>query len=518
MSVRFRGVALALVLLVATAAGCSSHSSAKHGGTTLPANGNATALSPLHAIRGDHPAILDAQGRQVILRGVNLNSLGDYYQADPNLPTTIPVTNADWDAMAAQGFDVVRLLVSWSKLEPERGHIDEKYIARIKAAVDAAGARGIYTVIDMHQDAWGKFVASPPGTVCPPGKTPAIGWDGAPQWATLNAGADTCRGSSREDSEAVRTAWDAFWSDRDGIQTELTKVWNHLATTFARSPSVAGYDLLNEPGAGHDATASATGLADYYRKAIASIRDGERAGGGTAKPIFFEYSVDGVPVPPNFSDDPGLVFAPHIYGGSIAPLSVDANWSYALSLAKGYRTTLWSGEYGWFTDPAANEPKVARFGQLEDQNLAGSAWWQWRQACGDPHTLGKPGGHPDPVVIQYNRIGCPGDHDLGAVPEWKFVLGRPYARAAPGQIVSVASDPAAASLRVAGNGAAPNTAADLWVPDGHGSPRIGGNGISAATIRQVPGGFRVTVPVCQSTYEITVNLDGAAPPATCPTP
>jgi hypothetical protein len=42
-------------------------------------------LLALHATRGDQPAIIDAPGRQVILRGVKLNSLGDYYQADRRL-------------------------------------------------------------------------------------------------------------------------------------------------------------------------------------------------------------------------------------------------------------------------------------------------------------------------------------------------------------------------------------------------------------------------------------------------
>ena len=54
-------------------------------------------------------------------------------------PVAVPVELAvlevgdDPDAWAAAGFDVVRLLVSWSALEPERGQIDEDY-ARSKVA------------------------------------------------------------------------------------------------------------------------------------------------------------------------------------------------------------------------------------------------------------------------------------------------------------------------------------------------------------------------------------------------
>ena len=66
-----------------------------------------------------------------------------------------------------RGFDVVRLLVSWSKLEPKPGHYNHRYLREIHRAVDAAKARGIYSVIDMHQDAWGKYIASPKGVECP---------------------------------------------------------------------------------------------------------------------------------------------------------------------------------------------------------------------------------------------------------------------------------------------------------------------------------------------------------------
>ena len=48
-------------------------------------------------------------------------------QADPRLPPVVPVTDADWADMAKQGFNVVRLLVSWSSLEPVRDVFDEAY-------------------------------------------------------------------------------------------------------------------------------------------------------------------------------------------------------------------------------------------------------------------------------------------------------------------------------------------------------------------------------------------------------
>ena len=69
--------------------------------------------------------IVDTAGRDVLLRGANVNSLGEYWQGVPAIPPTLPVTEADWDLMASRGFSVVRLLVTWSRVEPVRDVIDE---------------------------------------------------------------------------------------------------------------------------------------------------------------------------------------------------------------------------------------------------------------------------------------------------------------------------------------------------------------------------------------------------------
>ncbi len=530
---RYREIVVGLVLLAATTVATNTVAATPTGSASPPLKAAKTTapvgpLPFLHATTGDVRGIFDDLGRQVIMRGVNLNSLADYYQANPAYRPTVPVTGTDWDTMAAQGFNSVRLLVSWSKLEPAPGVIDDDYLAEIHQAVADAADRGLYTIIDMHQDAWGKFIASPPGVTCGPGLSPAIGWDGAPQWATITDGADTCKGSSREDSEAVRTAWDSFWADRDGIQTHLVQVWSRLATEFAGDANVAGFDLLNEPGDGHPTTDTTAAMTSYYARTITAIRQAEAASGagGADHIVFFEYSVNGKAVPPTFTTDQNLVFAPHIYGGSIAPLTVEQNWAYATSLANGYRTTIWSGEYGWFSDPAGNLPKVVTFGQLEDQNLAGSAWWQWRQACGDPHSVGTPGGIPgDQIHYQYN--GCPGDVNGGVVPEWRTVLSRPYPRGLPGRITALTSNGADATLDAYGQVPADTGPAGrtflLWIPDrGHGSPMVGGDSVAGISVRSVSGGFLATGTVCSTNYHVRVGPDAAAPPGVCssvaPTP
>ncbi|MCZ7584451.1 MAG: cellulase family glycosylhydrolase [Deltaproteobacteria bacterium] len=126
----------------------------------------------LHAETGPAPGIFDSKGRQVILRGPNFNHLGDYFETDPSLPTVAKLGPDDWDDAAALGTNVVRLVTSWSFWEPERGAFNEDYLQRVRDAVADAAARDIYVVIDIHQDAWSKFVFTPADDECPRNASP----------------------------------------------------------------------------------------------------------------------------------------------------------------------------------------------------------------------------------------------------------------------------------------------------------------------------------------------------------
>ena len=66
-------------------------------------------------VKGGH--IADSQGREVILRGVNVNSLGEYWKGTDNKPV-LPLDRRDPGRIARIGWNTVRLIVSWSKVEP----------------------------------------------------------------------------------------------------------------------------------------------------------------------------------------------------------------------------------------------------------------------------------------------------------------------------------------------------------------------------------------------------------------
>jgi endoglycosylceramidase len=468
----------------------------------------AQAMPRLHAERGASPAIVTADGRQVLLRGVNVNQLGDYWQQRPNIPATLPLTEADFAGIHALGMNVVRLIVHWSKLEPQRGQFNNAYIAQIRQAVGWARRHGVYVVLDMHQDAWGKSIATPKSETCAPGFSPQQGWDGAPAWATLTDGLPTCRFQIREVAPAVGQAWQSFYADRDGIQSELVKTWARLAREFASDPAVAGYDLLNEPNTGYGPGAEdATTLGLYYRRAIDGIRAAERsARGGFPHIVFFEPSVVwsaaavDTTSPAPLVDDPSSVFSPHLYGESISAdrsfgvnaITVEQGFQFADLAARQYGTTVWSGEWGWFGDPAGDAPAIARYAKQEDAHLWGGAWWDWKQSCGDPHMFGDGNStEPGSVSPSLNRFRCPGNEPLGVPASTRQILSRPYVRMAPGRIGSMQSVPAKSALDASGDGSgAGSCRLEAWFP-GASRPVVTATGVRRVRASATGGGWIV---------------------------
>ncbi|MDZ7378330.1 MAG: hypothetical protein ONB06_03180, partial [candidate division KSB1 bacterium] len=145
-------------------------------------------------------------------------------------------------------------------------------------------------------------------------------------------------------------------------------------------------------------------------------------------------------------------------------------------------------------DPPRSKSELQRYAALEDLYRVGGAWWVWKQACGDPHSIRLPGMQPPSLLIRLRYFTCPGDVDLGFVPEWIEVLSRPYPRAVPGRLLELTSDPTRAVMTLVGETSGTGRA-ELWVPRRAGAPRVTGQGAGRVDVQEVEGGYRVTVQV-----------------------
>jgi hypothetical protein len=427
------------------------------------------------------PRIVDALGAAVILRGVNVNQLGEYYRQDPAIADVLPLTEQDFADIAALGMNVVRLTLSWSQLEPERGRISAGYLQRIHQAVDWARAHGIYVVLDVHQDAWGAHVAAEPHRVCRPGTAPMVGWDGAPAWATYTDETAPCQVTGRDLAPNVSRAFQSFYVDRDNIQSSLIAAWQALAREFAGDAAVAGYDLLNEPNFGDTPPiASTVLLANYYARSIRAIRQAEESRpDGYHHLVFVEPSIiwsgfglDNLP-PRDFTSDPQIVFSPHLYNESITAdqdfgfnlISIERGIRLAEAAAAQLRAPLWIGEWGYFKGPRERPALLERHLRIEDASQIGSAIWVWKQACGDPHV------YPGKIAGDLRLAACPDNSDLGTDSGNTQPLRRPYVRTVPGRITNVSAHEGVTVITGESDHLARACDLEIWMP-GDAPPKV----------------------------------------------
>lgn len=507
----------------------------------------AASLPALHA--APDREIRDSHERQVLLRGINVTALTDQYQVNPRLPTVVPLRPRDYRQMEGFGFNVIRLAVNWSKLEPERGQTSDTYIARIARVVNRAADHGMYTVIDMHNGGWGKDVATPPEEKCPEGLRPSHGWLGAPDWATFTDGETTCHDDkTNKRTPAVKAAWFNFWTnhaepawaDGLGIQDHLVDVWGELGRRFADDPAVAGYDLLNEPdpgGVGHGDLSGYDGRFDA--SAIDAIRRGESAAGGFSHMIIFEpnltWTSNGLKShtpDPGFSDDPNLVFSPHLYGRDVhtteRPISAvkrDLRKQARLTgrRAREYGLPMWIGEWSFSPFDQDAFKKLRAHIRLQDSRVLGSAWWQWKGACGAPQRFD--GLDPTPTHQPFgniNPIECPSGKRLRRPGGWRSIIARAYPRYSPGTITHLSARGARLSLEGKSHCNAALRASDpqacklvVWIPKTKKHrrhpkhrgkrPRIDGRHLRQVHVREAQGGWIATATVGGGRYSLSTG-------------
>jgi endoglycosylceramidase len=392
----------------------------------------------------------DQHGREVTLRGVNARAQGifDVTFTDGRLALEpIPTFDAgDADRMHGFGFNLLRLPISWSALEPEPGQYDRRYLDRIAAIVTVCQRRGILVIIDFHQDAFSK----------------EIGQDGAPRWVLdllLGPGGYPYLGGPLTDLDARRfapatvAAFREFFADAHDVQDRYAAAVSAVATRFRRSRGVLGYEIMNEPFALVAGGTQAQLDALHVRVATA-IRRVDRRHLVVFEPDTIRNATNQAPVPAAPFPVPGGMYAPHIYTGvfdttdfsSGDPALLAPSMERAAVEAAAWGTPLLVGEYG--IDPAspvANRWITAEL-DLQDRLRAHSTFWLWEEISSGHWGL-------------YDGESADGGERVGRT----HALSRVYARAVPGTVLEHAFDDASNTLRLRyqARGSAP---LELFVP------------------------------------------------------
>ena len=282
---------------------------------------------------------MDARGRRVILRGVNLGGDckvpypdgGTQHPSDFSDHRTVsfigrPFPLAEADAHLGRlrhwGFNCLRLLTTWEAVEHAGpGEYDAAYLDYFAEIARRAGDYGMYVFVDFHQDAWSRM----------------SGGDGAPGWTFEAVGLDFTKfhaagaahvmqykydyaRGGRQDAYPQMTwssnyrlpanaiMWTLFFGGRtftpqftidgrnvqDYLQEHYIGAMRAIAERLAPLPHVIGFDSLNEPGEGficepllRSHHGDSTGMADLRPGLAISPMDAMLAARGVPRKVPF---------------------------------------------------------------------------------------------------------------------------------------------------------------------------------------------------------------------------------------
>ncbi|WP_405770740.1 discoidin domain-containing protein [Streptomyces sp. NBC_00080] len=171
------------------------------------------------------------------------NNMNVEYQSRFGATTTQSILNthmnswiqaSDLDNIAAMGMNTIRLPIGWRTLLNDDGTWKTNAFTKIDWLVSQAAQRNIYVILDLH---------SLPGGNCP--------------WGSCGR-------------QAINP--NEFWSNAT-YQDWVNDIWHTMAARYAGNPTVAGYDLMNEPLLSYnESTSDVTQKSAYYDRLYKTVR------------------------------------------------------------------------------------------------------------------------------------------------------------------------------------------------------------------------------------------------------
>ncbi len=188
------------------------------------------------AITAQGKHFINEQGAKIIFRGYGIQTKAPPFQ---------PIQSAaELDVLADMGANLIRFNFIWEAAEPEEGVYDESYFEYYHQVVNWAWERGIYVLVDFHNNAYSRYAANGCGSGFPAwAVSPAVGVvEPKPNGDCKFAPAMMQAMLSRENY----TIWQDFMTDKYGARTRFFELTQRLAATYANHPAVIGFDF-NEP-------------------------------------------------------------------------------------------------------------------------------------------------------------------------------------------------------------------------------------------------------------------------------
>ncbi|HWG84282.1 MAG TPA: cellulase family glycosylhydrolase, partial [Deinococcales bacterium] len=265
--------------------------------------------------------------------------------------------------VASLGLNAIRIPINYRHLESDDRPFQyrEEGWRRIDEAVEWCGRHGAYAILDLHA---------------------APGWQST-DWHSDNA-------------SRVALLW-----EHPHFQDRTVRLWEAIAERFRGNPTVAAYDLLNEPLSSnrrgrldtHDLTLDWGRINALYRRLVAAVRAVDPDHVIVLEGDYFAGRFAGFDEPPAanlvYSNHPYTPagFGPGAYPGEFAGVHWDREhqrrwWSerQGVRFAAQHRVPLWAGEFGSvYNGPAAEVPDRLR--ALDDQiavfEETGTHWTTW---------------------------------------------------------------------------------------------------------------------------------------------
>ena len=279
------------------------------------------------------------------------------------------------DPLPPLGVNVLRFLFTWEAYETSPGVYDDDYLAYYTGVVDAAAARGIYVVVDFHQDGYSRASLGGCGEgfplwSLPPTVTPAVPDNGADcaNWGPRLLG----------DADLPKT-WDAFYADTNGARTRYLAMVARVAGALAGRDNVIGFDMLNEPEGDER-----TQLGPLYEDAAAAIRAANPSAMLFVSPGYLTSAGDATNLlQPTFDN---FAYSPHYYDPTVQLFKgwqgsdESAAFMTMSGTAQAWGVPLFVGEWGAppSTDELAGYLDAMR--AQVDLALASSAQWDYTPA------------------------------------------------------------------------------------------------------------------------------------------